>query len=125
MTEEEKALESKFGRSGHFIAPKNYFDDFNEMLMDKLPERNVKVAKPNRTMWKVFRPALLAAASVCIAIFGVTVYLHTDDASDSVADKMHASHVTSENASGYCTVEQAADCSMLDNEDIYICMTDN
>ena len=124
MTSEEKKLEQRFGKQSPFLVPEGYFDDFTSRLMEQLPERKAKKIKLPPGIWRKYRPAMLVAACSCAAIFGVSVYLHTGNTNEK---QMASEHIIKMQAksSDEGFIEQAADYSMLDNDDIYAYVSGN
>jgi hypothetical protein len=124
MTNEEKNLEQRFGKQSPFLMPEGYFDDFTSRLMEQLPERKPKKVKLSLSIWKKYRPAMLAVACSCAAIFSIAVYLHTGNTNEKqmVSERMMKVQVKS-SEEGF--IEQAADYSMLDNDDIYAYVSGN
>lgn len=112
MIKEEKILQSRFGRQNPFVVPDGYFEQLSDRLMDNLPERPARHVVIKPTFGQRFRPVLLAAASVVGIVFGIGIYQHVDkQAKTMVAQK--------QSDAAYSEIDEAADCLMLDNEDIY------
>ena len=89
--------------------------------MDKLPEQEGRVIKMRPSLWRRYRPAMLIAASMIAAIFSVNILLHKSNASmpeTSQSEQVHKS-------SSYSAIDQAADYTMLDNEEIYAYVTED
>ena len=116
---EEMYLIEKVGKQNHFKVPEGYFDTLASQVMAKIdaegaaPEIPVKVKKA-KTVW--LRPVLYAAASVCALFISVTAYQyftaeHVDNTTEQVA-------VYSDDS-----FDEAADYVMIDNQDIYACLT--
>ena len=101
MIEEEKILRESIGRRNGFRVPDGYFGQLTVSVMAQLPEREARRVKLNS--W------LYAAASVAVAVLmGVSCYLYQQPDDEMVADSYF---------------EQAADYTMIDNTDIYACLS--
>ena len=121
MNREEEFLEKRFGRQASFKVPEGYFENFASEIMDKLPAREGRVIKMRPSLWRRYRPAMLIAASMIAAIFSVNILLHKSNASmpeTSQSEQVHKS-------SSYSAIDQAADYTMLDNEEIYAYVTED
>ena len=121
MTNEEKLIQEHLGKQNPFRVPDGYFDSFADRLMQQLPDK--QETKPNQTAntvrLKVLRPILLAAACVCIAIFSVTLYFHQ---TQETPEQDNVAAVTNTMDEEY--MDEAADYIMLDNADIYACLSE-
>lgn len=86
--------------------------------MQKIDGQNEQAAPKRRTP-RLLRPIYIAAASLCVAIFGVAVYLGSGSQSPSAATSVppHPSIATIINSADKDAV---ADYTMMDNEDIYV-----
>ena len=125
MEREDKFLSDRFGRRTPFKVPDGYFDDFASLLMQKLPESNgiittqTVVMKPS--LWHGFRPIAIAAASVCVAIFGVGIYVHNNQ---SRSVDSHVGTTNNVSSASFSIVDAIADYAMYDTEDMYAYMED-
>lgn len=123
MTNEERFIEENFGKKNPYRVPEGYFDHFTEQLLSQLPEQ--QAAEPVRySRLKVLRPILMAAACLCIAIFSVTIYLNrSQDAPESApVATTQSTNSTINEEEDY--MDAAADYVMLDNADIYACLSE-
>ena len=111
-------LEKTVGKAQPFKVPDGYFEGLTEKVMAQLPTDDARVIalRPNR--WRVYRPIAIAAASVAVAIFSVGMYLRSSDSEPSERFTQLPS------TSSYSAIDQAADYTMLDNEDMYAYLTD-
>lgn len=141
MDREEKRLTEMLGRQTPFRVPSGYFDDLPSRVMRQLPEgadtapeqaaatpetvvgggRRARTAALRPTLWRRRRPAVVAAASVCVAVFSLEVYLHggggKPSAQGSAAPEAPAQ-------ASYSAMDAMADYAMLDTEDLYKYMVD-
>ena len=124
MIAEEKYLEDKYGKKQPFKVPKGYFDSFADNLMDKLPEQQ-PVMTPHISMWRKWhklRLTVAVAASVCAVMFSVMTFMHdTKPAHSQLANNLTTKTVTSDS---YTTLDVAAVYTMLDNDDIYVLVSE-
>ena len=89
MTKEEKHIEELAGRNNPFTVPEGYFAELQANLMKNIPSAETKVVKM-RPRRRFLMPVIGAAASVCVAVIGATVYFQHDD---HLADQQTAQHV--------------------------------
>lgn len=118
MTNEEKFIIESLGKENPFRVPEGYFDHFAEQFMNGLPEQQVTVPE-KRSRLKLLRPVLMAAACLCVAIFSITLYLNR---SQEVPEQTAATTTT--NTVDETFMDEAADYAMLDNADIYACLSE-
>ena len=95
-----------------FSVPKGYFDNLTPAVMQKIDGQNEQAAPKRRTP-RLLRPIYIAAASLCVAIFGVAVYLGSGSQSPSAATSVPPPPTTSADR------DVVADYTMMDSEDIY------
>ena len=94
------------------MVPEDYFDTFADQLMASLPERQPRA----KQVW--LRPLRYAAAVVCVFVLGVVSWLTL---SPETQQPIQASAVQ---ISSDVAFDEAADYAMLDNYDIYACLSD-
>jgi len=111
MTNEENYLNQRIGRNNPFRVPEGYFEHFSSQMMEQLPERKV------RSKQVFLRPWLYAAA--CCAAILLTVFTYNQH--QSTFDDSQQTVVTADNS----FIEEAADYAMIDNMEIYACLSDN
>ena len=122
---EEKYLIEKVGKENPFRVPEGYFDTLSSQIMAKVEAegvapRDIKTAKEKRakTLW--LRPVLYAAASVCALFISVVAYQsHSDQGVAAPAQNVVANNQML--MDDY--FDEAADYVMLDNQDIYACLS--
>ena len=117
---EEKYIEEKVGRRNPFQVPEGYFDHLADQVMASLPERQ-PVADAPKARRVTLRPLYYAAAAVCAFVISVVVWQSFPETSQPMP--VQAS-VSSQDLSDD-DFEEAADYLMLDNYDIYACLTEN
>ena len=109
---EEKYIQEKVRSWNPFVVPEGYFDTFADQLMASLPERQPRA----KQVW--LRPLRYAAAVVCVFVLGVVSWLTL---SPETQQPIQASAVQ---ISSDVAFDEAADYAMLDNYDIYACLSD-
>ena len=111
---EEKYIQEQVGRRNPFTVPEGYFDIFADQLMASLPERQPRA----RRIW--LRPLRYAAAVVCVLAMGAMCWFALSSSPDA-PQPMQAEAVQ---VSGDVAFEEAADYAMIDNYDIYACLSE-
>lgn len=109
---EEKYIQEKVGSRNPFVVPEGYFETFADQLMASLPERQPRA---NR-VW--LRPLRYAAAVVCLFVMGAMAWFAFSP------DKQQSLQAKAVNVSTDVAFDEAADYVMLDNSDIYACLSD-
>ena len=71
---EDKDLLSKYGRKNPFTVPEGYFQDFNERLMEQLPEKEV-MPEPEIKIWDRIKPWIYMAAMFVGLMFTVRTFM--------------------------------------------------
>jgi len=120
MNEEEKLILEKFGKETPFKVPNGFFDDFTKDLMAKLPERQEDASKKKRSAAIIRRISVIitsAAVFIGVCILAVS-YLLQKPEQPVVAKQAKDNHVENINNT-YNSIDEAAEYTMLDNEDIY------
>ena len=129
MTNEEKIIQENIGTKNPFLVPDDYFEQFAERLMEKLPDEGQKSTQQtkltvHRSRFTVNRSKLsiyLAAACLCVAIFGISLYFNRSQQSaeqEPVTAAVNTTNIDDE------YMDEAADYFMLDNADIYACLSE-
>ena len=122
---EEKYLIEKVGKENPFRVPEGYFDTLSSQIMAKVEAegvapRDIKAGKEKRAKVLWLRPVLYAAASVCALFISVVAY-------QSHSDKGTAAPTQTVVANNQMLMDdyfdEAADYVMLDNQDIYACLS--
>lgn len=117
---EEQYLIEKASKENPFRVPEGYFDTLASQVMSRIdaegnkPQDVPMAEKKAKTIW--LRPVLYAAASVCALFISVTAYQHfTAQPADNISEQVA---VYSDDS-----FEEAADYVMIDNQDIYACLS--
>ena len=112
MMNEEMYIKSRMGDKNPFRVPEGYFDNFAAEMMKNLPEQ------PKQSIMVRMRPWMYAAACLLVAVLTATIYFYAPDvAEQNIAD------ASDPNTESY--MEEVADYVMLDNAEIYACLSEN
>lgn len=110
MKNEVDYIKSRVKREPSFTVPEGYFDTLTDKVMMRLPEKQKKTWRPRAWMY--------AAACLFFAVFSVTAYLNGNmQSSQPIASTQD--NTMSENAYS----DALLDYAMVDNQDIYACLT--
>jgi predicted anti-sigma-YlaC factor YlaD len=132
---DELYLKQTVGNRNPFRVPDGYFEQLTEQVMQQLPEREQIVAKQQsiaqpasqpRARKVQMRPWLYAAACTVLAmILGVSYYFMQSSATSTdvapMASVAPATYVAPDNS----YIDEAVDYAMMDNADIYACLSEN
>ena len=132
---DELYLKQKVGNRNPFRVPDGYFDQLTQQVMQQLPEREETVAKQlsissqPRARKVQMRPWLYAAAcSVLAFAMGVSYYFMKSQSTSTDATPMAAAAPAAPatyTASDNSYIDEVADYVMMDNTEIYACLTEN
>ena len=102
---EETYLKETVGTRNAFQVPDGYFEQLTQRVIQQLPER-----QQSRSRLVALRPWIYsAAASLLIALAGVTFYFQQQDAeSQELTANVDASYI-----------DEAVDYALIDNTEIY------
>jgi len=125
MEKETIYLEKQVGRSNPFRVPEGYFDSLPDEVMKRIdaagaPAGAAETVSRPRKKARLFslRPVIrYAAASVAALVICAAVYVSSSTSSDQ--QEATAAAATVEDAS----FDEVADYMMLDNADIYACLS--
>jgi len=115
--EEEKYIEELAGKRNPFMVPEGYFEQLTSQVMQSLPERRPRA----KSIW--MRPVFYAAASVCALFVCAAVWLSWPESPQQkeVAKVVQKQQPQQPDEAFF---EAAADYMMLDNQDIYACLSE-
>ena len=127
MMKEENLLLTKYGRKSHFSVPEGYFDHLTEQVLKTASGDASGVspicaiqAKPRLVRMcqriGVRRIAIAASVAVVLGLGALKVVSMGSAPSSSAVAQGHHVEATS---SGDTSFDEAADYTMLDNQDIY------
>lgn len=128
---EERYIRSRMGDTNPFKVPEGYFDHLANAVMQKLPERETPVGdqaqdKPAQrvtlSVYRRLRPYIYLAACLVVAVFTMAVFFN-DDADKSPMSTMTSHHVAA--TESFDDDDEIVDYTMVDNYDIYACLTND
>ena len=121
----EDLIIEKVSKQNPFRVPEGYFDTLADQIMAKvdesasstvIPLKENKKKKSARVVW--LRPVLYAAASVCALFISVVAYQSYSESPTAAPAATMA-----ETQSMDYSFDEAADYLMIDNQDIYACLS--
>ena len=74
MGKEDNILR-KVGTQNPFRVPENYFEDFRQELMNKLPEKEPMQCLPEPTLWQRVKPWVYMTAMFCGIMLSVRIFV--------------------------------------------------
>ncbi|HEY9551710.1 MAG TPA: hypothetical protein VIQ97_05440 [Prevotella sp.] len=116
MDKEDKTLKERLGAENPFTVPDGYFDTLADTIMAKLPEQQARMVEMRPRRRRYYRLVGAVAASVCAVVFGLHFFIGQKSAQTGSSAQVEASYAA---AGAYSAIDQTADYTMLDNEDIY------
>ena len=121
MDKEDYIFKHQMGRENPFRVPEGYFEDIFSSISTRLLDENQSDTSlyPHRQIKLIG----VAAASICAAIFGISVYFGGNAKQSTKASVQK--EVLSIKASVYNDIDRAVDYTMFDNEDIYAYVSDS
>ena len=121
----EEMIIEKVSKQNPFRVPEGYFDTLTSQIMAKVDEsastvvvplKENKKKKSAKVVW--LRPILYAAASVCALFISVVAYQSHSDSPTAAP----VAAVAEPQSMDY-SFDEAADYLMIDNQDIYACLS--
>lgn len=100
---EEMFIRENVGQGNCFKVPEGYFEQMKSQLLVQLPDKKAKTSVLSSWIY-------VAACSMAALMLGVTYYMHQQPQDDAVAESSY--------------MEEAADYAMIDNTDIYACLSE-
>lgn len=117
MKTEEEFLKMNIGNQRPFKVPDGYFEGLGSRVMSQLPEREERRFSVRMPSPKYYRYAAVAAAVLCLAIGGTAVYMGKIGGTA----EQHDGNVAAANvSSAEGTLEDVAEYAMMDNDDMYV-----
>lgn len=118
MGKEDNILR-KVGTRNPFQVPNNYFEDFTQELMNKLPEKEPMPSMPELTLWQRVKPWIYMAAMFCGIMLSVRIFVGKPQQEDFPAiSPMEVENVSEEDW------EIIIDRIMMDDYTLYQYLTD-
>lgn len=107
-----------------FLVPDNYFEDFSKKIMNNLPaDNNDNIIHLNYHKYLVRLKIISIAACFLLILGGAGIFFHSSSNSNHQSSECaSAKAVNSSSKDRY--IEQATDYAMMDNQDIYACLSD-
>lgn len=112
--DEDKYIEERVGKRNPFLVPDGYFDEFAAQLMQSLPER------PRRAKSIWLRPVFYAAACVCALLICTAVYVWKPEPAMQRTETLAVQQDQSDTS-----FDEVVDYMMMDDHEIYACLSDN
>ena len=119
MIEEEKILKEQIGTKNPFKVPEGYFDNFADMMMERIKEQPMAPICTIEMPFYRKAPFWLSAAAVALVLGVSGLFYLNNDANTIDESELIASQ---ESITGDMYFDEAADYVMLDNTDIYACL---
>lgn len=118
MTNEERYIREQIGRSENpFRVPDGYFETLTQRVMQQIPEEETPaVGKPRTSRIVALRPWLYAAACLVVVLVMSLTVAFRQDASGTTLEAQ---------AESATFMDDMVDYAMLDNAEIYACLSDN
>lgn len=124
MKENNEILNQLKGKENPFSVPDGYFDEFSSRIMSRLPkESNTKVFEPVKITRGSFMMKIISIAASVLLVLGVTgLFFNKSNIHDKKVGTASNHIVNTVVSDTY--IDQAADYAMMDNQDIYACLSD-
>ena len=121
MDKEDDIFKHQMGQENPFRVPEGYFEDLVSSISTRFLDENQSDISlhPHRRIKLIG----IAAACICAAIFGISVYFGRNEKQSTNASVQK--EVLSIKASVYNDIDRAVDYTMFDNEDIYAYVSDS
>lgn len=71
----EDYILKEVGTGNPFRVPDNYFEDFTQELMNKLPEKEPMPSMPETTLWQRVKPWIYMTAMFCGIMLSVRIFV--------------------------------------------------
>ena len=121
MDKEDDIIKHQMGRENPFRVPEGYFEDLVSSISTRFLDENQSDISlhPHRRIKLIG----IAAACICAAIFGISVYFGRNEKQSTNASVQK--EVLSIKASVYNDIDRAVYYTMFDNEYIYAYVSDS
>lgn len=121
MKEDDEILKMQFGRRHPFKVPTGYFESLDSRIVEQLPKRQKQRFGIRLSLSRQYRRIAAVAAVACLAVCGSVIYM---DKLDSRAVS-HDNALSSANAAySDGTLDDIAEYAMMDNDDMYVLISD-
>jgi len=114
----EDNLLRKVGTKNPFNVPDNYFEDFTQNLMDRLPEKEPMPPMQEITLWQRVKPWIYMAAMFCGIMLSVRVFVGEPQKDEFPITQAEAESLPDEEW------EIMMDMTLIDDYSLYQFLTD-
>ena len=114
----EDNLLRKVGTKNPFNVPDNYFEDFTQNLMDRLPEKEPMPPMQEITLWQRVKPWIYMAAMFCGIMLSVRVFVGEPQKDEFPITQAEAESLPDEEW------EIMMDMTLMDDYSLYQFLTD-
>lgn len=114
----EDNLLRKVGTKNPFNVPDNYFEDFTQNLMDRLPEKEPMPPMQEITLWQRVKPWIYMAAMFCGIMLSVRVFVGEPQKDEFPVTQAEAESLPDEEW------EIMMDMTLIDDYSLYQFLTD-
>ncbi len=83
MKTKQHDILDKLGKDSGFKVPENYFEEFNQKMLDSLPEITITDTEKPTSLWIKARPFIYMAAMFVGVFLMITMFKMTNNTSDS------------------------------------------
>ena len=107
-----------------FLVPDNYFEDFSKKIMENLPaDENDNIIHLDSHRCSLRLKIISVAACFLLILGGAGIFFHSSSGNNSkLPESASSKAVKLSSRDKY--IEQATDYAMMDNQDIYACLSD-
>lgn len=119
MKEEDNLLK-KYGNENPFTVPENYFDKFNNELMEKLPEKAPILPAKEISLWDRVKPWVYMAAMFCGLMLSVRILVGEPQASSKSAQAEESEEMQQDKR-----LELIIDQAMMDDYELYTYLSED
>lgn len=129
MIKEENLLLRKYGRKSHFSVPDGYFGHLTDQVLGAVSEdaatsgSTIAIIRPKSrfvALWHHVALRRVAIAASIAIILGLGTWKVVAETSATPQSAVAQHHVEATSQSGDSSFDEAADYTMLDNQDIYV-----
>ncbi|MGL5895169.1 MAG: hypothetical protein ACRCZM_11245 [Bacteroidales bacterium] len=85
-------LKQEIGKNGGFDVPNDYFENFSQNLMTKIPESTPLSNRPRTTLFEKMKPSLYMAAMFAAIILTLKLFIPKGSSSDTTQTEVFTSY---------------------------------
>ncbi|MGL4411439.1 MAG: hypothetical protein ACRCTF_04810 [Bacteroidales bacterium] len=85
-------LKQEIGKNGGFDVPNDYFENFSQNLMTKIPESTPLFNRPRTTLFEKMKPSLYMAAMFAAIILTLKLFIPKGSSSDTTQTEVFTSY---------------------------------